>query len=265
MPNRFLPGFEVAGGNARLVHTVETPATVDRLDGGTMAFPLGQLAVLQRAREFAKQIDPIDLTPLAGLPAAQTWDDLDLQAYAVYEDHLRSVPPPAAEQAARISYAAKAATGLIMAFLAVIPRVVEADEFNNPNGDIAQLARNSVGLMAGWLQLSNESDFGLTYALMSPKPNQGGSKNFYGMRYNAKWFLRHADEIRLNPAKVPHLRNERNKHPTTQDRPPDVNFGCPAARHVPKLYQAMTTKALHDNLFGASYLSARLNLGYIPK
>ncbi|MEO8105247.1 MAG: hypothetical protein ABI602_02825 [Candidatus Saccharibacteria bacterium] len=265
MPNRFLPEFAGAAGNARLVHTAEIPAIVSRLDGGTIAMPLGKFAVLQRAREFAQVIDPIDLTPLAGQPNAPTWDELDRQTYSLYETHFGAAPQVVAEQATRIRYAAKAATGLIMAFLEVIPRVVAADEFSNPNEDIAQLARNSVGLMAGWLQLSNDCDFGLTYALMSPKPRQSGSENFYGMRYHAKWFLRQADEIRLNPAKVSHLRNERNKHPTSQDRPQDVNFGCPAGRHVPKLYQAMTAKAAHDNLFGASYQATRINLGYSSK
>jgi hypothetical protein len=171
-----------------------------------------------------------------------------------------------AREAYDIKYAAKAATGLIMAFLEVVPRVVVHDEFTDPNPDIAELAHGSIGLILGWLSLSQATDAGLTYALMRPKPRRQtvGLEDFYNMRYSPKWFTRQAGSIVLRPEKVPDMRNDANRHPAIADHPKDVIFGCPARSHVPRLYRAMVAKAMHDDLFGPTYLRERMNTGYGP-
>jgi hypothetical protein len=268
---RFLPGFDTASANNRLMVTGDFSREPDFVGAGrvdeTRAHEV--LKSLSRKAAFAATVGHASV-PESSSPVPQSWEDVTDAADIGVRQLVRGsdlseyqrqggLGPEAYEHSTE---AARGGISTITAFLEVIPRVEAGTGYADPNTELATLALRSKGFIIEWAGIHSHVDYQLAYALAKVKPHDPGTW-FDGMRFNARYFTNTSGRIRINPDKAPNLRGiSHTSHPSTAQPGLTALFGCPARRMIPKLYDQMVASAALGGLFEATYREARRNLAY---
>ena len=292
MSYNHFPGLNSAHANGRFLRNDQTPAHLSSGDGRQVIPNSSSLFGLKKRRELVPLVGSLTIAGIADLPVSNTWDELDVSVYECISNQLdavrtpiinRSIDPIAFrvedEQSKKMKYGTKAALGLMMATYEVIPRLVSAREFENPNVEIGAIAMNANALFLDWMRLSKSTDGAVTYAMMKPKSKLSGFPSFFGMRFDTKWFEVVDDKPRVKTNKIPHMtmlwsvrdlsepsvRIEIPGSVAAKDKTNHILFGCPASNFISKLHTAMVEKAIADGLFAYTYFADRKKYGYVAK
>jgi len=271
MKSKILPGFEIAGPNAKLVTAPSLPTTVlaRSRSGKVKILREHQVDRLKNFRVSADLIRGVNISDIVSRIEVNSWDELSAKIThglvsgiwdQIVANPVNSGPRINTE---RIEYDSFSGAAQISAFLEVIPHILCQSDLQDPAESLETLARRSKAFILHSAGLDDLTEAGFTYGLASPKPDIHSDFPHSGIRYNPKWFeYLPNDTVGLNNAKVADLRSENNKHPTSESAYTDVWFGCPALKSLSPLYDAVVTSASQNGLFEQSYISERRQLGY---
>jgi hypothetical protein len=260
------PEFSVAPKvNTRLVRSGEIP---DELESDSLLAAID----LRRKQACAADLGPLALDHEIESSPVDSWSRLLVAAEKWIEGYVGQKNLHGYAEASNdglgatlyhVKEVAKDGARTDHAFLEVIPRVLMNYEFADPNAEIADYARRSVGFMLEWATLPDAVDKPLAYALSIKKPEQIEDV-FKALRFNDKWFREYGRVIILDPAKSPNLRGPtHNVHPASQSKETAKQlFGCPGRHWIPKMHYKMVDDAEQAGLFEVSYRHARRNHGY---
>jgi len=271
MKSKILPGFEIAGPNAKLVTALSLPTTVFARTRSDKVKILGKHQV-DRLRNFRASADilrEVDITDVVSGIEVSSWDELSAKithglVSSVWQQIVaKPVNSGPRINTDRIEHDSFSGAAQISAFLEVIPRILSQTDLQDPADTLETLARRSKGFILHSAGLDDLTEAELTYGLASPKPDIYSDFPHSGIRYNPKWFgYLPNGTIGLNISKVADLRGENNKHPTHGSSDKDIWYGCPARKILGPLYDAVVTSASHNGLFEQTYTNERRQLGY---
>ncbi|MDB5184479.1 MAG: hypothetical protein JWN38_287 [Candidatus Saccharibacteria bacterium] len=254
MSEKLIPPFANGQHNAHWMHATHAPEVVETAAGDHLAPDEAVLTNLAHLRQYVPIIASVDVTPLAQVSRAITWDELDVQAFNLFRQQLgpfdfRLEPMQPVD---KVGYAAKAATGIAMAILEVSAHFIEPTEANKNAAGLA-IAHETLPLLLEWMSFSDATDALLTRQLLRRKVGRTGIRSFYGMRFHPDRFELHDGGLRFSETFLQNVVDKRQRHSLKDDDPSDVIFGCPARRDFGKLYRVMSRKAAADGLFSLPY------------
>jgi hypothetical protein len=266
MHSSILPGFAVAGPNARLLHTDTTPEVVHTNDGQRVAPTEAVLTHLNHLRIVAKEVSvavPGDATPEG---TVTSWKQLNEQTYAPYQDLWGSYQDALRTNdtsSAKKLYAARAAIGTMAALFEITATIAPVSDPEKADDELAAVAMASRGLLTAWYSLSGSSDSSLTFHLLrKPRPRIPAFNNeeqkflaACDMHFEPKKFTYIDGSIKLSPVILPRFMRSKTKKFALRDEPNDVIFGCPANHIIPALYGTMVESARVNQLFSQTYLA----------
>ncbi|MDB5176020.1 MAG: hypothetical protein JWM81_878 [Candidatus Saccharibacteria bacterium] len=272
MHSSILPGFAVAGPNARLLHTDTTPEVVHTNDGQRVVPSEAVLAHLNDLRIVAKEVSPVTpgaLAPIIPEEGALTdqitsWKQLNEQTYAPYQDlwgcYKDALRTNDTSKAKRL-YAARAAIGTMAALLEVTATIAPLVNPEKADDELAGIAMASRGLLTAWYSLSGSSDSSLTFHLLrKPRPRIPAFDNeeqkflaVCDMHFEPSKFAYIGGHVTLDPAILPRFMRGKKKKFAMRDAPNAVIFGCPAHHIVPALHGTMVESARVNQLFSQTY------------
>jgi hypothetical protein len=274
---RLIPGFETAPGPHRAMVRDGSKYREIIFPNGSPTPPQIKQAEqdLGTKRMLASRIGSLGLS--SPLPAAETaataaggWRSLKEGTWAWLDGHLATVAIPKyrsaflteAQAHAHVAEAARDGASTVVAFTEVVGKVLVNREFKDPNAEIAEWARASVGFSIEWAGLDDMVDLRLAWALASPKPRKPEFV-FDDLHFDPRYFAAD-DELRrvgIDPAKAPNLRDEENRRPHRRDSRRPL-FPCPADAMIPRLHSMIVDEAEAAGLFGRTYLEERAQCGY---
>lgn len=268
---RFLPGFDTASANNRLMVTGDFDRDIDFVGRGQPdeIDAYKAKAGMCRKAAFAAALPACDI-PREGSIAIDGWDDVTEDANQIVRNivsgaNLRDYQALGSgrdDPHAHSMGAARDGLSTVTAFLEVIPHVEVRNTLSDPNAELAKIAIQSKGFIIEWAGLQSLVDVQLAYALAAKKPTYFDHL-FEGLRFNPRYFTSDGHRVRLDPQRAENLRGQTHtRHPRAEQPGLTALFGCPARRIIPKLYDRMVASAADAGLFEATYREARQNLGY---